>query len=277
MLRHKRSIIAGSEGKGRVGYGAFKIHGIVSMDIFKKVFKGKNPSLHEVLLSAAGDSFGHKKRLTLDDDGKLRVGDLTDEMEMASAAKKDMEMSEVAWVRALDLLVDFHAELYPRIARDFLSYPRLISSLSATFGTHAARTYDVRWRAHAASITRMNRKRDNDSRLSPLVVRWDEIDRDLRDEVSHNMRAARCDLCQSPDHETRDHPRRQKQGGDYIGKPDRSKGGTCNLFNRSTCKYGDKCRFRHACGKCGGTHSALACKKPIEGDAASAAGTPIAP
>ena len=33
----------------------------------------------------------------------------------------------------------------------------------------------------------------------------------------------------------------------------------CQLFNTSSCPFGLRCKFKHTCGECGGSHSAKAC------------------
>ena len=57
---------------------------------------------------------------------------------------------------------------------------------------------------------------------------------------------------------------RRNDSGNLTRPPRTSRSAsTCNRFNDSKCSFGDACRFSHACSKCGGSHPAKNCRKPL--------------
>ncbi|XP_075126878.1 integrase/recombinase xerD homolog [Leptodactylus fuscus] len=54
-------------------------------------------------------------------------------------------------------------------------------------------------------------------------------------------------------------------GAESSGRSVATQKGLCFAFNEGNCKFGSKCKFKHECTSCGGTHGANRCFKSKDG------------
>lgn len=56
----------------------------------------------------------------------------------------------------------------------------------------------------------------------------------------------------------------ENQGQSFKSKTQNSgkSGKSCWKYDKDECKWGAACRFKHACGSCGGNHPVTRCKRP---------------
>ena len=142
----------------------------------------------------------------------------------------------------------------PSMALELLSYALTVIRASQHFDGLHWRAYDTHYRINAAASG--NRS-------------WSNLDTDLytRFFTARVKLVAVCTYCDSSAHGDPDYPHRpgpsrgsRKASSSWEAPSAKRRpwpADTCLQFNaRCTCSFGDKCKFRHTCGECGGDHSA---------------------
>lgn len=163
------------------------------------------------------------------------------------------------WVRAFAVYIAAMATKFPEAVPDMLAYQLAIIRASEQYDGLYWRAYDTHFRVNAAATG--NRK-------------WSRLDTDLytRFFTGRAKVLAPCSSCDSTPHEEARCPvklqrpklgKRPAAGGAGAGPKKRKwPGDVCYAYNASgDCSYKSACRFRHACGVCGGKHPAKSCDK----------------
>ena len=177
------------------------------------------------------------------------------------------------WVQCFALYTSVLGGRFPELIPELMAYMATIARVSQDFAGLAWVRYDAAFRRQAA--TTGNRK-------------WSQINPSLYALcfTGKAVEAPRCDLCLSLKHTTQkcqlqeeadpELPSRLKAvesavvslaarfqptgSSTTFGNRPRSED-LCRLWNRKACRYA-KCRYRHACSKCGGGHPAMDCPSP---------------
>ena len=157
------------------------------------------------------------------------------------------------WIQAFLVYTAAVVATDPSMALELLVYALTIVRASHNFeGLHWC-AYDTHFRINAAASA--NRT-------------WSNVDTDLytRFFTGRARSVHVCRWCDSTAHSDADcrhrpGPSKRKSTGDTPPPKRRPwPGDLCAQFNaRGSCSFGDRCRYRHACGECGADHAAKVC------------------
>ncbi len=137
---------------------------------------------------------------------------------------------------------------YPERATSLLLYQKNIAYLSQRFRWPSWVVYDNSFRSEAAD----NAKTD-----------WSLIDYGVHSRSFHNQTLIRdswCANCHSVDHlqadcpyaKTGAPPKKRPAAAPYPMHSKRPNAPICMNFNRTNCRYGPRCNYRHVCLRCQG-------------------------
>ncbi len=160
------------------------------------------------------------------------------------------------WVKAFTVYMAAMASKHPEAVTEMLAYQLAIVRASEQYDGLYWRAYDTHFRVNAAASG--NRQ-------------WSRLDTDLytRFFTGRAKALASCSFCDSTAHEEARCPQKPKLGkrpaasGSGVGARKRKwPGDVCYAYNTSgDCSFKAACKFRHACGSCGGKHPAKSCGK----------------
>ena len=172
--------------------------------------------------------------------------------ELVRSKRRQIE-SITEWVKAFTVFTAVVAMKEPALVSELLAYQLTIIKAAQSYDGLQWRAYDTHFRVAAAATG--NRS-------------WSKLDVDLytRFFTGRAKMVVCCSLCDSSQHTAANCPvaARRKEGvtpaSALPAKRRRSwSPDVCQLFNTSSCSFGLRCKFKHTCGECGGSHSAKAC------------------
>ena len=173
--------------------------------------------------------------------------------ELVRPKRRQIE-SITEWSKAYTVYTAVLLRRFPEQASELLAYHLLIIKAAQQYEGLQWRAYDTHFRVSAAASG--NRE-------------WSKVDVDLytRFFTGKAKSVSCCYICDSTLHLAANCPAKKRepqvamQEGPSNPKRRRSwASDICALYNSGgRCSFGTKCKFRHICGECGGTHSAKNC------------------
>ena len=168
--------------------------------------------------------------------------------EVIRPKRKQIE-SITEWTKAYTVYVAALLRKFREQASELLAYQLTIIKAAQQYDVLQWRAYDTHFRVAAAATG--NRQ-------------WSKVDVDLytRFFTGRAKAVACCHVCDSTQHLAANYPAKKRELTSQSGSSGRRTWASdvCALFNASgVCSFGPRCRFRHVCGECGGSHSAKTC------------------